>query len=349
MRQFTSYLYEYDQGRRIRNVGFVRVQPGEDTCIVHIHGKGLRMQGEKNLNIYLFYEEDGTCIGIWQGAVENVNPAINYRLTYTPQDDGMDLHYQQICGIILKSNRGQTYSAVWDDHMAEVEAMKLWVREKAEPVPEEKPVLPDEIGASSSEREDQAPMFEYPRPERSDLPDEELEEAGLAVAVESQEEVVAKEVPKSVESRNETTAEETAPQEPAPGGLQQNEEAPSEVQAESEESEIQQSADDFSCRCKKIQRNDLVKLPRCEWRLANNSFLLHGYYNYKHLMLIREESRCLLGVPGIYHPREARAAATFGFVEFIPMAKLDESWEEEPNENERFGYWCRQVREPVSR
>ena len=65
-------------------------------------------------------------------------------------------------------------------------------------------------------------------------------------------------------------------------------------------------------------------------------------------MFIREEQRCLLGVPGIYHPREARAAATFGFVEFVPMAKLDTSWEEEPEE-ETFGYWCQQVKEPIAR
>ena len=299
MRQFTSYLYEYNQGRRIRNVGFARVQSGEDTCIVHIHGKGLRMQGEKNLNIYLFYEEDGTCIGIWQGAVENVNPAINYRLTYTLQDEGMDQHYQQICGIILKSNRGKTYGAVWDDHAIDVEAMKLWVKEKT-------------------------PEFEYPRPERSDLPDEELDEAGLAEAVESEDEIKTEE---ELDSQNEIKTEEEL----------------------DSQNEIKTEEDAFSCRCKKIQRSDLAKLPRCEWRLANNSFLLHGYYNYKHLMFIREEGRHLLGVPGIYHPREARAAATFGFVEFIPMAKLDASWEEEADENETFGYWCRQVKEPVTR
>ena len=33
-------------------------------------------------------------------------------------------------------------------------------------------------------------------------------------------------------------------------------------------------------QCKKIQRNELAGLPRCEWRLSNNNFLLHGYYNY---------------------------------------------------------------------
>ncbi|MBP3462802.1 MAG: hypothetical protein J6J72_04305, partial [Tyzzerella sp.] len=30
----------------------------------------------------------------------------------------------------------------------------------------------------------------------------------------------------------------------------------------------------------KIQRQGLSRLPRREWRIANNSFLLHGFYNY---------------------------------------------------------------------
>lgn len=315
MRQFTSYLYEYDQGRRVRNVGFVRVQPEEQSCIVHIHGKGLRMQGEKNLDIYLFYEEDGKCIGIWQGTVKNVNPAINYRLTYTLQDDGMDLHYGQICGIILKSDNGRTYSAVWDDHMADVEAMKLWVKE-----------------------------FEYPRPERSDLPDEELEEAGLSGR--SEQAVTAPEQSIGTEPNREARPEGEPERARDPNRSTETE---SNREMRPEWEEIRQTEEEASCRYKKIQRSDLAKLPRCEWRLANNSFLLHGYYNYKHLMFIREENRCLLGVPGIYHPREARAAATFGFVEFIPMAELDISWEKDPDEKETFGYWCRQVKEPMVR
>ena len=48
----------------------------------------------------------------------------------------------------------------------------------------------------------------------------------------------------------------------------------------------------------KISRQDLSCLPRKEWRLANNSFLLHGYYNYHHLLSIEEDGKRWLGVPG---------------------------------------------------
>ena len=97
----------------------------------------------------------------------------------------------------------------------------------------------------------------------------------------------------------------------------------------------------------KIQRGEISILPRCEWKLANNNFLLHGYYNYRHLVLIDEGNHLKLGVPGIYHEREARAAATFGFPEFIAEADVNVTLEpQERNENQQFGYWCRQVRRP---
>ena len=98
-------------------------------------------------------------------------------------------------------------------------------------------------------------------------------------------------------------------------------------------------------RCTKIQRQDLSRLIRREWQLANNSFLLHGYHNYSHLLLLEENGRLWLGVPGIYDPREARAADLFGFPRFtreaVPALDLEET---EQSTDEHFGHWCRCVR-----
>lgn len=49
--------------------------------------------------------------------------------------------------------------------------------------------------------------------------------------------------------------------------------------------------------------------------LQNNSFLLHGYYYYKYLILGKEKD-FYLGVPGIYHEREKMMALMFGFEAF---------------------------------
>lgn len=94
----------------------------------------------------------------------------------------------------------------------------------------------------------------------------------------------------------------------------------------------------------KIQRQDLSRLPRREWKLANNSFLLHGFYNYHHLLYIEEEGQIWIGVPGIYHEKEKAAANAFGFTEFQRLADVEvELSDEEQNTYEEFGYWCRKI------
>lgn len=95
----------------------------------------------------------------------------------------------------------------------------------------------------------------------------------------------------------------------------------------------------------KIQRSDLSMLPRRCWNLANNSFLMHGYHNYHHLLLVEEDGHFWLGVPGIYAPREARAAELFGFPQFTQTytSQLDLS-SDECEDSKKFGYWCRFIR-----
>lgn len=94
----------------------------------------------------------------------------------------------------------------------------------------------------------------------------------------------------------------------------------------------------------KIARQDISRFPRKEWRIANNSFLLHGYHNYHHLLYIEEEGKTWLGVPGVFHEKEEVAAKAFGFPEFRRLTDADLKLEEnEKNTYEDFGYWCRQI------
>ncbi len=97
--------------------------------------------------------------------------------------------------------------------------------------------------------------------------------------------------------------EELPPQEPDPPADLGSAEKKSEIQAQN-------------------QTPDLTLLPRRCWPLANNSFLLHGYHNYGHLLLLEDDGRLWLGVPGIYDPREARAADLFGFPRFTSGRRL---------------------------
>ena len=125
MKRFIRYLYECDKGKRLRNVGFVKVEQGEEDCTLHIHGKGLHMRGERQLALYLFYDENGECTGVYQGTVDNVNPAINYRLYYTKEDVIVPDNFPRINGIILESENGRRYAAVWNDSPVDVSRMQV--------------------------------------------------------------------------------------------------------------------------------------------------------------------------------------------------------------------------------
>uniref|UniRef100_UPI0040571349 hypothetical protein n=1 Tax=Acetatifactor sp. TaxID=1872090 RepID=UPI0040571349 len=69
-----------------------------------------------------------------------------------------------------------------------------------------------------------------------------------------------------------------------------------------------------------LSPGDFVILSEKYFRMVNNSFLLHGYYNYKHLVLKRIEGRgkigYYVGVPGNFYDREKQVALMFGFESF---------------------------------
>lgn len=75
-----------------------------------------------------------------------------------------------------------------------------------------------------------------------------------------------------------------------------------------------------------LKPKDMVVLTNEYQKLATNSFVLHSYYNYRQLLLLKyhisskdsksEDSVYYLGVPGVYYERERRIALMFGFEGF---------------------------------
>ena len=118
MKSFIRYLYEYQNGKRTRNTGFVKVLEQEEATVVQIYGRGFPVAGGRTLEIYLFYEEDGQCIGILMGAIRGAQAAFGYKLSYTTDDVGGDGQFGRIGGMILRAGNGADagyYGAVWDE------------------------------------------------------------------------------------------------------------------------------------------------------------------------------------------------------------------------------------------
>lgn len=85
----------------------------------------------------------------------------------------------------------------------------------------------------------------------------------------------------------------------------------------------------------KIELKSIREMPKQYWQLGNNSFVLHGFFNYRYLVLgkrkVNEKEVMFLGVPGIYQNQERVMASIFGFPEFVLL---------EEKKPERFGLWC---------
>lgn len=80
--------------------------------------------------------------------------------------------------------------------------------------------------------------------------------------------------------------------------------------------------DDQMHWCRQIMPEDLSHLPMKHWSLAGNSFLMQGYYHYRHLILCETVNGvAYVGVPGQYHRRECYLAGKFGFSLFKPTLK----------------------------
>ncbi len=366
MKRFIRYLYEYEQGRRLRNVGFVKVERGDRECTLHIHGKGLHMKGERELALYLFYGDGDECVGIWQGTVDNVNPAINYRLYYTEEDVGSPENFEKINGIVLESELGRRYAVVWNDTPVDVGRIRLLSSKESREVKAETeveiPVMKESeedkrISVAEEDTRSQEVMpcpnqdvcqpKEDNRPQDRDMqPQEELlrqDQCGQPAEENEQLRTCESQPPEAGQPQEELLRQDQGGQ-PSEDLTHQEQDQPSEDAHRADGSPQSGSA----CQCTKIQRNDLARLPRCEWKWANNSFLLHGYYNYHHLALIDDGNRFMLGVPGIYHPQEAKAANVFGFVEFIPAREIKmDLTDDEGCSQEQFGYWCRPVKRPL--
>lgn len=80
---------------------------------------------------------------------------------------------------------------------------------------------------------------------------------------------------------------------------------------------------------------DFVVLRERCYQMTHNSFLLHGYYNYRHLLLLRQEAagqaKYYIGVPGNFYEREKQVARMFGFESF--EGAREPAWEGD------FGYY----------
>ncbi len=88
-----------------------------------------------------------------------------------------------------------------------------------------------------------------------------------------------------------------------------------------------------------IEPRDFVILQEQFQPMVQNSFLLHGFYHYRHLLLGRKKQgnyiQYYLGVPGVFYEKEKSAALFYGFESFEGAVT--------PTPEGSFGYYMKRV------
>jgi hypothetical protein len=93
----------------------------------------------------------------------------------------------------------------------------------------------------------------------------------------------------------------------------------------------------------RIRPGDIGRLPKENWDIVNNSFMLHGFFQYRYILLLHipaqsseYEDRYMIAVPGTYSQTDQYLADMFGFHEFLGSPK-------EGSEEGYFGYFMQEV------
>ncbi len=367
MNSGTFYLYEYENNKRRRNVGFIKVARHYRSCILQIHAHGIPVGNGASLELYAFYQDDADLIAEQIAVLNCFRRNVSARLPIAESRFPEGRPLPQIDGFFVRLPGGQS-ALFWmaSAFFFDVDMGRLKIASEASVLSdtaEKSPALSDTDSAREerphitlpkseeqlpatdlSDSEESLPLTDSPE-EASAPPSENIRQPEETCAppeiLAAEDDSLEKD---TAESASEVAAKEI-PEEPLPAS------APSRSTEHSEHSEPDEADEPpGQPSARKIQRSDIARLPRRFWPLANNSFLLHGYHNYNHLMLIEEEGRTWLGVPGVYAPQEARAADLFGFPRFTrSCAAFPELTDEERDDSGDFGHWCRCVGNSRSR
>lgn len=370
MKRFVTYIYSYEEGKKGSNIGFAKIEIRGEDCRIEIHLRGVYAT-RAACSVYLFRINDGRIEGVPVGEMRLIGGKGDFgvivkagHLADTPLGIG-DME-----GIVLLGGDGQIFLSRWKEgapfavsqdnfvewqRQASVEEMTVPVPD-AVTAPGERPPSPEPDKATAS-----GGLSPSPIPDKRTI-------SGEPQSGSRADEVTAPDEPQSDSGADGVTAtRESQPNSEAGGITTPNEARPEPENVQATEMPVRNIFPAYDWRevweklqhehpifmpfadrratCIQIELKDIRELPRRYWYLGNNSFLLHGFFNYRYLLVGKTgEDRWFLGVPGIYQRQERVMAAIFGFPEFLPAAGSGESDAGAEPVN-RFGCWYRYIEE----
>lgn len=361
IQRFVTYLYLYEQDQKLRGTGFAKIEIRGEQCRIEIHMKDAGITGETS-PVYLFTREAGGLTAVEIGTIALRNGTGDYKgMIKSSGIAHSSYNISDMKGILILVNDRFMFASQWDDAPVTRRKIAIWQPQIVQPqgVPVQK------MQSQNAEQQSVA--------QQSNTQPQNTAQQSVAQQSNMQRQNAAQQsaVQQSNTQRQMGQLQNAAlPQE---GVLQENgrelsgnDQAPVTIKAtempmrrfmQGKEKEtlldsflrLQKRVEDvdiFETEHAKIcgihiELRDIRELPKSYWYLGNNSFLLHGFFSYRYLLLGKRmtEGReaFFLGVPGVLQNQERVMAALFGFAEFLPENGAEVSQE---NRQEVFGYWC---------
>lgn len=341
MKRFVTYIYSYENKKKGSNIGFAKIEIRGEDCRIEIHLRGV-YAWQSACRVYLFREEAGDIEGIQIGEMKLLNGNGDFGTILKASRIGASsFGINDMEGIFLLSADERIFMSRWKEgNPLEVcrERFREW--QPLEPSQREESIETQGAVVEPSRREESSePQRETPGQARSNAAElswrEESSEPRRETLSQAQSHAVE---PPLGEENVQATEIPMRNVFPAYDWLEIWERL-------GENHPMFTPFEEREAVCIQIELKDLRELPKRYWYLGNNSFLLHGFFNYRYLVVGKtKEERWFIGVPGIYQRQERVMAAIFGFPEFLPTAVSDEKRGEEEPVN-RFGCWFRYIEE----
>lgn len=364
-RRFIAYVYDYENGKKGSNCGFIKVEVKDQQCSVEVHLHCPGLPENVMCRIYGFTRKDGLINGILLDSCETEKEIIECLII----TDALNMNESGIAlgkmgGMVIITDNGGFFGTEWDDQIIRPENFRELKAESSRT--SDSPV--DEISHTSD-----APIDESsPNMENinSDNIDTSLNVSAPANISDSAFTATIQEISmppevseihtKSPDTFTEASKSVNAPENNTstvfPDHINLNKPNTSFISVDSsrnaiDEGEISKSkasseffpfSDGEIATAWKIHLNDLKRFPRQYCVLRNNRFIQYGHYNFGHLLLgLKNNGQYILGVPGSYNQQERFMANMFGFPYFKESDYIEMS-------KARGGYWYRLIDAPDS-
>ena len=340
--RFVTYLFLYEEEKKLENCGFAKVEIRQDQCKIQLQVKGIR---QENVDVYLLNQNVTEPEGILLGSMQSKNGVVEQTFFCNSHRVGESGYaIGQMRGIYIPLEHAEFVASQWDDEVTVWGRFRPWR-------PESEVSESDATGLEKADKDEQIDL----REDADSSAGNEISDAGRNMSDMGKNMVHQNSQTAEMKKREMNQDSEVAEKEKNRiiqeiGGELHATQTSATMAHPLQMSWVEQwerftAAHPLICPfdeddhvyAVKLKLQDFTILPKRYQYLANNNFLLHGYFNYEMIIfgyMEEEKRRWFLGVPGVFSNQEQLLAGIFGFPEFRTKQVTRQKTGE-------FGYWCR--------